>query len=45
MAKEDAVHAEGLVREFGDVKALDGLDLVVPRGQVVGLLKSGTASD
>jgi ABC-2 type transport system ATP-binding protein len=38
MAKEDAVHAEGLVKEFGDVKALDGLDLVVPRGKVVGLL-------
>ena len=38
MAKEDAVHVEGLVKEFGNVKALDGLDLVVPRGQVVGLL-------
>jgi ABC-2 type transport system ATP-binding protein len=38
MAKKDAVHAEGLVKEFGDVKALDGLDLVVPRGTVVGLL-------
>ena len=38
MAKGDAVHVEGLVKEFGNVKALDGLDLVVPRGQVVGLL-------
>jgi ABC-2 type transport system ATP-binding protein len=38
MAQDDAVHAEGLVKTFGDVKALDGLDLVVPRGQVVGLL-------
>ncbi len=38
MAKDDAVHAEGLVKEFGDVKALDGLDLVVPKGKVVGLL-------
>ena len=38
MAKDDAVHAEGLVKTFGDVKALDGLDLVVPKGQVVGLL-------
>lgn len=38
MAKDDAVHAEGLVKTFGDVRALDGLDLVVPRGQVVGLL-------
>ncbi len=33
-----AVVAEGLVKEFGDVRALDGVDLVVPRGQVVGLL-------
>lgn len=38
MAKDDAVHAEGLVKTFGDVKALDGLDLIVPRGKVVGLL-------
>ena len=38
MSKDDAVHAEGLVKTFGDVRALDGLDLVVPRGQVVGLL-------
>jgi len=30
MAQDDAVHAEGLVKTFGDVKALDGLDLVVP---------------
>ena len=33
-----AVRAEGLVRDFGSVKAVDGLDLVVPRGSVVGLL-------
>jgi ABC-2 type transport system ATP-binding protein len=33
-----AVQAEGLVKEFGDVKALDGIDLTVQRGQVVGLL-------
>ena len=33
-----AVQAEGLVKEFGDVKALNGIDLVVPRGKVVGLL-------
>jgi ABC-2 type transport system ATP-binding protein len=38
MALDDAVHAEGLVKLFGNVRALDGLDLVVPRGQVVGLL-------
>ncbi|MGA0184204.1 MAG: ATP-binding cassette domain-containing protein, partial [Candidatus Nanopelagicales bacterium] len=35
---EYAVQAEGLVKEFGDVKALNGIDLVVPRGKVVGLL-------
>lgn len=33
-----AVVAEGLVKDFGSVKALDGLDLVVPAGSVVGLL-------
>jgi ABC-2 type transport system ATP-binding protein len=38
MSTDAAVHAEGLVKHFGDVKALDGIDLTVPRGQVVGLL-------
>ena len=38
MPTENAVEAHGLVKEFGDVKALNGIDLVVPRGQVVGLL-------
>ncbi len=38
MSNDYAVRAEGLVKTFGDVTALDGLDLVVPRGQVVGLL-------
>ena len=33
-----AVVASGLVKKFGEVVALDGIDLVVPRGQVVGLL-------
>ncbi len=33
-----AIHAEGLVKHFGDVKAVDGLDLTVPYGTVVGLL-------
>ncbi len=33
-----AVIAEGLVKEFGSVKALNGIDLTVERGQVVGLL-------
>lgn len=38
MTRDLAVHAEGLVRAFGDVRALDGIDLTVERGQVVGLL-------
>ncbi|MDD2857062.1 MAG: ATP-binding cassette domain-containing protein [Candidatus Nanopelagicales bacterium] len=33
-----AVVAEGLVKDFGSVKALSGIDLTVERGQVVGLL-------
>ncbi|MDO8309806.1 MAG: ATP-binding cassette domain-containing protein [Actinomycetota bacterium] len=38
MTDDLAVSIEGLVRHFGDVVALDGVDLTVPRGQVVGLL-------
>ncbi|HUQ15370.1 MAG TPA: ABC transporter ATP-binding protein [Gemmatimonadales bacterium] len=33
-----AIEAEGLGRDYGDVRALDALDLAVPRGAVVGLL-------
>ncbi|MFD0268652.1 ATP-binding cassette domain-containing protein [Streptomyces sp. NPDC127106] len=33
-----AIYAEGLVKTFGDVRALDGVDLDVPRGTVLGLL-------
>jgi ABC-2 type transport system ATP-binding protein len=33
-----AVEAEGLVRTFGETRALDGLDLRVPTGAVYGLL-------
>ena len=33
-----AIVAKGLVKHYGDVKALDGLDLEVPEGSVVGLL-------
>ncbi|WP_159772219.1 ATP-binding cassette domain-containing protein [Streptomyces sp. HM190] len=33
-----AIKAEGLVKTFGDVKALDGVDLDVPEGTVLGLL-------
>lgn len=34
----DAIVAEGLGKSFGRVKALDGVDLAVPEGTVVGLL-------
>lgn len=34
----DAVVASGLVKHYGETKALDGLDLVVPKGSVLGLL-------
>lgn len=33
-----AIHAEGLVKTFGDVRALGGVDLDVPEGTVLGLL-------
>ncbi|OON81434.1 ATP-binding cassette domain-containing protein [Streptomyces tsukubensis] len=33
-----AIHAEGLVKAFGDVRALDGVDIDVPEGSVLGLL-------
>ncbi len=34
----EVIRAEGLVKHYGDVKALDGLDLSVPQGSVLGLL-------
>ena len=33
-----AVHARGLVKTFGDVRAVDGIDLDVRRGEVFGVL-------
>jgi ABC-2 type transport system ATP-binding protein len=33
-----AIYAEGLVKHFKDVRALDGVDLEVPEGTVLGLL-------
>jgi daunorubicin resistance ABC transporter ATP-binding subunit len=33
-----AIEARGLVKTYGDVRALDGVDLTVPRGTVLGLL-------
>ena len=35
---EYAIKAEGLVKRYGDVVALNGLDLCVPKGSVLGLL-------
>lgn len=35
---DTSVHASGLVKRFGEVTALDGLDLYVPGGTVLGLL-------
>ena len=32
------IEAAGLVKHYGDVKALDGLDLTVPEGSILGLL-------
>ena len=34
----DAIRASGLTKRFGDVTALDGLDLTVPEGTVLGVL-------
>ena len=33
-----AIRLEGLVKSYGDVRALDGIDLTVPHGEVFGLL-------
>jgi daunorubicin resistance ABC transporter ATP-binding subunit len=38
MAEQPAIVAEGLVKRFGDVPALAGVDLQVPAGGVLGLL-------
>ncbi|MEJ3748580.1 ATP-binding cassette domain-containing protein [Actinomycetes bacterium KLBMP 9797] len=35
---DPAIEAEGLVKKYGSVVALDGLDLAVPEGTVMGLL-------
>jgi ABC-2 type transport system ATP-binding protein len=37
-ASEPAISVTGLVRSFGEVKALDGVDLEAPPGSVLGLL-------
>jgi len=35
---DTAIRTEGLVKVFGDNRAVDGVDLIVPRGTVFGLL-------
>ncbi|MCL3819786.1 ATP-binding cassette domain-containing protein [Aeromicrobium wangtongii] len=35
---QHAIHAEGLTKHYGDTKALDGIDLAVPHGSVLGVL-------
>jgi ABC-2 type transport system ATP-binding protein len=37
-ASEPAIDVAGLVKSFGDVRALDGVDLAAPPGSVLGLL-------
>jgi ABC-2 type transport system ATP-binding protein len=38
MSNEPAVETSGLVKIFGDTRAVDGVDLAVPQGTVYGLL-------
>ena len=33
-----AVRASGLVKEFGDLRAVDGIDLEVSQGEILGVL-------
>src|SRR4029079_7681381 len=34
----ETIRTEGLVKRYGEVTALDGIDLAVPQGTVLGLL-------
>ena len=38
MSSNDTIRTEGLVKRYGKVTALDGIDLAVPQGTVLGLL-------
>ncbi|MBI2237790.1 MAG: ABC transporter ATP-binding protein [Actinobacteria bacterium] len=38
MEQQEAIGAQGLVRTFGALRALDGLDLSVRRGEILGLV-------
>ncbi|GAT66153.1 ABC transporter [Planomonospora sphaerica] len=35
---QHAIRAEGLVKRYGETRALDGVDLVVPQGRLLGVL-------
>ena len=51
MTPTTAVHATGLVKTFGDFRAVDGIDLDVRQGEIFGVLgpngagKTTTAED
>jgi ABC-2 type transport system ATP-binding protein len=38
LAVEPAISARGMVKTFGELKAVDGIDLVVPRGMIFAIL-------
>src|SRR5438874_12299631 len=38
MSEKNAIVVDGIVKRFGDLTALDGIDLEVPAGTVLGLL-------
>ena len=38
MTETPAVHASGLVKKFGDLRAVDGIDLEVSQGEILGVL-------
>ena len=38
LSNDDAIITQGLVRQFGTVRAVDGVDFRVPKGQVFGFL-------
>jgi ABC-2 type transport system ATP-binding protein len=38
LAAEPAISARGMVKSFGDLRAVDGIDLTVPRGMIFAIL-------
>src|ERR1700676_5016096 len=43
IASRDAIRTEGLVRHFDDVRAVDGVDLQIPAGEIYGFLGANGA--